>query len=70
VNLGNLLRVEIPTAPIQEQILINQTMHAAEARITAEGGEVRKLRSLKQCLMEDLLTGKVPVTSLLREIVA
>jgi type I restriction enzyme S subunit len=47
--------------PLWEQMLIIQRLDIAYGRIHQEEAEITKLRSLKQGLMDDLLTGRVRV---------
>jgi type I restriction enzyme, S subunit len=51
--------VQVP--PLKEQEEILSAVRSAKERITATTSEVRKLRLLKQGLMNDLLTGRVRV---------
>ena len=59
------LRVVLPPMPEQRRILDAQT--EVSAKVAAEEREAGKLRLLKQGLAEDLLTGRVRVTSLLEK---
>jgi type I restriction enzyme S subunit len=56
--------------PLPEQDRIRQRHEAATAQLAREQAGAEKLRLLKQGLMEDLLTGRVRVTSLLGEAAA
>jgi type I restriction enzyme S subunit len=62
-NFVHPLAVVVPMVPEQRRIVSLVT--AAENRVTGEAAQLRKLGVLKAGLMEDLLTGRVRVTSLL-----
>ena len=57
----------IPVPPLQEQWKIGDVLESQNARFEREHTCLDKLRLLKQGLMDDLLTGRVRVTSLLQE---
>ena len=61
INTGNLKRLDVcvPSLGEQEQIVLK--FNAAQAGIVVEEAKVAKLRAKKLGLMQDLLTGKVPV---------
>lgn len=65
INLGNLRRIKVALPPIPEQIAIEERATAIEASYSASLRELDKLRLQKSGLMDDLLTGRVPVTPLL-----
>lgn len=56
--------------PIAEQQLVFERVDAVAGRIKGEQNTFEKLLVLKQGLMDDLLTGRVRVTSLLSEAAA
>jgi type I restriction enzyme S subunit len=61
---------EIPVAApmkLVEQRAIAERMQACERRIDAERAQLQKLRHQKSGLMDDLLTGRVRVTPLLKQ---
>jgi type I restriction enzyme S subunit len=70
VTLSELARFPVLLPSMIEQRRIAAIGLATEAEIEAEFHRVRKLRLLKHALMEDLLTGRVRVTSLLGEVAA
>jgi type I restriction enzyme S subunit len=70
VTLGELARFPILRPPMVEQRKVAAIDSAAAAQIEAESQQLGKLRLLKRGLMEGLLTGRVPVTSLLNEAAA
>jgi len=51
----------IPLTSHEEQLRIVNTLTAASQRLAQEQATIRKLRLLKQGLMDDLLTGRVRV---------
>ena len=55
----------VPYIPHQEQLLGEQLMESINARIITEKNKLQKSLQEKSGLMNDLLTGKVRVTSLL-----
>ena len=61
INLGNLKRVELPQASIEEQDAIVMRLDMVQHRIDSENAEKAKLLLRKSGLMRDLLTGKVEV---------
>lgn len=65
INLGNLRRVEIPLPNKAEQGRIVDRLSVAQQQIDATQSMNEKLSSKKRGLMDDLLTGRVRVTSLL-----
>jgi len=65
INLGNLRRVEVALPSIPEQEMIVERLRTAQQQTDATADLLRKLRSEKQGLMDDLLTGRVRVTPLL-----
>jgi len=65
VNKTAFESLVIPVSPLGEQTGIAARMNAISDRIRQEDTSARKLWSLKAGLMDDLLTGRVRVTSLL-----
>jgi type I restriction enzyme S subunit len=70
VSGGDIAEFLIAVPPRREQDGICACIRALNERLAAESGGSDKLRVLKQGLMEDLLTGRVHVTSLLSEAAA
>jgi type I restriction enzyme S subunit len=66
INLGNLRRVLVSLPEVPEQDMIAERFMAIQERIAIATHECEKLRQTKAGLMDDLLTGRVRVTSLLR----
>jgi type I restriction enzyme S subunit len=54
---------DVPIPPIDEQEMICGALTAIDNRKQTVSMEMQKLRSLKQGIMQDLLTGKVRVTT-------
>jgi type I restriction enzyme S subunit len=65
--LEKLLRLPVLVPPPSEQSAVVSTMRSLTAQTNHEVRQRAKLRLLKQGLMEDLLTGRVRVTALLKE---
>jgi type I restriction enzyme S subunit len=65
INLGNLRRMKISLPKPAEQQEIEARSAAIDATFYATKNELDKLRLQKSGLMDDLLTGRVPVTPLL-----
>lgn len=63
VNLANLLSVMIPLPPIVFQRRVVQILDDQDETIRVAERELAKLHTLKQGLMDDLLTGRVRVGS-------
>lgn len=63
-NVGEMRRLPLSIPPLEEQQAILQVLSEHEERSSAEEAQVLKLRLLKRGLTEDLLTGRVRVTSL------
>jgi type I restriction enzyme S subunit len=61
INTGNLKRLFVGVPTISEQLAFIQKFEAAQAIILRQINNVKKLKSQKLGLMQDLLTGKVPV---------
>jgi type I restriction enzyme S subunit len=67
VNLSNLRTIVIGLPTIAEQRLISDQLNAIVVKINALKYEKQKLESAKNGLMDDLLTGRVRVTPLLKD---
>lgn len=67
LNLENLRNLCVPAPSEDERVAITERIACAYERIDIEGRFSAQLRELKQGLMNDLLTGRVRVTSLLEE---
>jgi type I restriction enzyme S subunit len=67
LNLPTVRRMLTALPPRVEQDGIASRIDCIDQRIVVEENELQKLKLLKQGLMEDLLTGRVPVTPLLAE---
>jgi len=67
VNLTNLLHLQLPVPKKEEQQRTASILDAEDQVIIRMQSNLSKLTTLKTALMQDLLTGKVPVTPLLTE---
>jgi type I restriction enzyme S subunit len=67
LNVSEVKEFEIPLPPLVEQQEIAKRLNEHESRLQSEMSEKNKLSLLKTGLMDDLLTGRVRVTSLLAE---
>lgn len=67
LNLENLRALWVPVPSTDEQSQIVERIENAHGRIGVENQFATGLRALKSGLMDDLLTGRVRVTSLLKE---
>lgn len=65
LNLTDISTFEIPLPPLQEQYQIVSILEAQDSCINTEEMYLAKLEEIKRGLMQDLLTGKVSVASLL-----
>lgn len=65
LSLGNLRSFWMPTSSGNEVSVINDRIASAYGRLNREESLAHQLRDLKLGLMDDLLTGRVRVTSLL-----
>jgi len=61
VTLADFREIKIAKPELDEQRLISAKLRVAQNNINAELARVDKLQSQKLGLMQDLLTGKVPV---------
>lgn len=68
IYITTLAQMLVPSPPIPEACEIGAIAIAIEQRIHFEVLEVQKLGTLKSGLMDDLLTGRVRVTPLLRQL--
>lgn len=64
VTLADFRGIKIAKPGLDEQRLISERLHAAQSVSDAEMTRVKKLQRQKLGLMQDLLTGKVPVTTI------
>jgi type I restriction enzyme, S subunit len=62
LGASRFAQMPIPITSREEQLRIVNTLTAASHRVAQEQTTIRKLRLLKQGLMDDLLTGRVRVT--------
>jgi type I restriction enzyme, S subunit len=60
--VGNLLTLQIPLAPLEEQTKIGESLWGLDTNILNLEIKKKKTQSLKTSLMQDLLTGKVRVS--------
>ena len=59
VNTSDLKRVEIPLPPLPEQTAIAAVLSDMDAEIAALEAQRDKTRTLKQGMMQELLTGRI-----------
>jgi len=62
INLRELRRVPLAVPRLHEQRELGERLALADERVSLEGQQIEKLRTLKQGLMDDLLTGRVRVS--------
>jgi type I restriction enzyme S subunit len=67
INLGDVRRIPVAFQPINEQKEISEKLDLFERRITKEINYLAKLNLTKTGLMQDLLSGKKSVESLMSE---
>lgn len=60
-NVGEMQSLLVALPQYAEQIAIKERLRAVQAKISTELVNMRKLQAQKSGLMQDLLTGKVPV---------
>lgn len=65
IRSDTLRNTRFPVPPIDEQLSIEKRLKTISERIQHEALKVKKLKLEKSGLMDDLLTGRVRVTSLL-----
>jgi type I restriction enzyme S subunit len=63
-NIREAASFVLPLPPLSEQRAIVERLHAFDKRVASEESALQKLRLAKLGLNEDLLTGRVRVTSL------
>ncbi|WNZ77853.1 restriction endonuclease subunit S [Pseudomonas sp. P105] len=68
LNVSEVKRFEIPLPPPDEQALITDRFSSLGDRIQYERAQLEKLLQQKSGLMDDLLTGRMRVTSLLESV--
>ena len=68
INLGDINKLLIPKFSIMEQNEIMKVLDKNEQLIKRTNDDLTKLQSLKTGLMQDLLSGKVRVNHLIKEI--
>lgn len=61
INTAQLKALKVPLAPVVEQRLIAEMLAGQNEEIQSLVNDLGKLRKLKHGLMQDLLTGRVPV---------
>jgi type I restriction enzyme, S subunit len=61
ITRQDVLAFEVPVPPIREQEFIVEVNAVSNSRLTTERRNLRKLRLLKQGMMDDLLSGQVRV---------
>lgn len=66
ISRKNIEKIKIPYPPLPEQEQIASILSTVDEKIQKEKIYKEKLQELKQGLMQDLLTGKVRVTGLIR----
>ncbi len=65
MNVADVRKLRLPAPSVEEQFQIASCLNDIEARHEEEAALLNKLRLQKSGLMDDLLTGRVPVTPLL-----
>lgn len=61
IQSSTLRTLTLPVPPQTEQFLLRDRYLAVQSTLTAEGERLRKLKEVRYGLMQDLLTGRVPV---------
>ena len=69
-NVGEMKSLLVKTPPLKEQALIEKILLKQSTTMKDIDRNLKKLQSLKTALMQDLLTGKVRVTPLLKKMEA
>jgi type I restriction enzyme S subunit len=67
VKVGDIRTLRIPVPSLDEQERIVRAYGSSEARLMSEQALSTKLQKQKSGLMDDLLTGRVRVTPLLKQ---
>ena len=67
VRMDMIANMKVPTLRIQEQIAIANTLSDFEVGIAMDSEELKKLKSLKSGLQDDLLTGRVRIPKTIAE---
>ncbi|MBD2319452.1 restriction endonuclease subunit S [Pseudanabaena sp. FACHB-1050] len=67
LNVGQLIKFRVILPPIEEQKLIVKHIELIQSQLVKEQSTLTKRKKVKTGLMQDLLTGKVRVTNLLKE---
>jgi len=67
LNTDIVKNIELIIPPYKEQLTISETLTNIDNNLDIEQKNLKKLHSIKQGLMQDLLTGKVRVTHLLNK---
>ena len=62
INMGNIRKILISLPPIKEQRKICNIFSSIDNFIEVKIKKLKKYKSLKKSLMQDLLTGKVRVS--------
>jgi type I restriction enzyme S subunit len=62
LNLGKLLKEKVPLPPIRDQILVEQLVHDYSQFKKHAEQKVNLLKEYRQCLISEVVTGKVKVT--------
>lgn len=60
-NIGQMKKLLVAVPGLEEQCVITEIFSSWESRVHAEIEKLQKLRAIKRGLMDDLLTGQVPV---------
>ncbi|MEK7290264.1 MAG: restriction endonuclease subunit S [Planctomycetota bacterium] len=67
VNLTNMMLLQLPIPPISEQKAIAHTIGSIDFSLDELERKLAKIKSLKNGLMQDLLTGRKRVTALMKD---
>jgi type I restriction enzyme S subunit len=67
LNVGQLIKFRVTLPPIEEQKLVVKHLQVIQSQLIEEQITLAKRKKVKTGLMQDLLTGKVRVTNLLKE---
>lgn len=70
IQSSTLKQLRLPTPPMPEQVQISAIYEVSTSHLEQMRRELAKLRLQKSGLMQDLLTGTVPVTPLLQAVPA